>query len=137
MTESTPAEFRGWAIVEIMGHNKVSGFVETKAFGSVVMFRVHAPAVDPVEQLLEVGQYINYKHVPAGSRVRVSRPEFETYVGAASVYRMNPCSEELALSLIPQKIEVIELAEVKQIVATWPDEDDREEDPDPVDGEFL
>lgn len=28
--------FTGWATVEIMGHNQVSGFVETMAFGSTV-----------------------------------------------------------------------------------------------------
>lgn len=104
-------DFKGWAMVEIMGHNTVSGFVETVAFGSTVMFRVSAPEVAEVEQVLECNQYIDHRMVPAGSIVKVSRPEVEILVGAASVYRMTRCLEERALSAVPQKIEVVKLAE--------------------------
>jgi hypothetical protein len=104
------SEFTGWAIVELMGHNKVGGFVTTKAFGSVVMFRVHAPAVEPVEQVLDKPTYVVAQRLPAGSKVRVSRPVFEKWVGVGSVYALNPCTEERACSLIPQQVEVIEVA---------------------------
>jgi len=129
------SEFKGWAVVEIMGHNKLAGHVTTQAFGSNVMFRVHAPAADAVEQILDRDRYINYQTVPAGSKVRVSRPEFEQWVGVGSVYRMTPCSEEQALALLPQKIEVVELAERKALAAA--DEHDTEVDePSESEGDF-
>ncbi len=131
MNENQVAEFTGWALVEIMGHNKLAGYVETVAYGSVVMFKVSAPEMAPVEQTLEKSQYIGYQTVHAGSIVRVSREAFETQVGASSVYRMTRCTEAQALSQIPQKIEVITMAETpKRLVAAGSaDEDDEDERP--------
>jgi hypothetical protein len=124
------AEFTGWAIVQIMGHQKVAGFVTTHAFGSVVMFRVHAPAVAPVDQVTDKDHYLNYKTIPAGSKLRISRDEFDTYVGAGSIYRLDPCTEEKALALIPQRIEILELATRLQIVPGTQDPEEPEEGED-------
>ena len=65
-TATAPAEFKGWATVEIMGHNQVSGFVETLAFGSTVMFRVTVPAMEPVEEVTDKPISILYQWIPAG-----------------------------------------------------------------------
>lgn len=129
------SEFTGWAVVEVMGHNRYSGFVTTQAFGSVVMFKIHAPAVEPVEQVLDQERYINHSYVPAGSKLRVSRPEFCKYVGAGSVYAMTPCTEETALMGIPQVVEVVELAERKALgpVTVRDNDDDDEGGTDPDD----
>jgi hypothetical protein len=111
LKETTAAEFTGWGVIEIMGHQKVSGFIETVAYGSTVMFKVTAPEMAPVEQTLEKAMYLNYRTVPAGSVVKVSRSAFETQVGSASVYRMTRCTEEQALSQIAQRVEIMTLAE--------------------------
>ncbi len=40
MSEQQLAMFEGYAIVEIMGHQKVSGYVTTQYFGGTAVFRV-------------------------------------------------------------------------------------------------
>jgi len=131
------SEFTGWAIVELMGHNKVGGYVTTKPFGSVVMFRVHAPAVEPVEQVLDKMTYAGNQRLPAGSKVRVSRPLFEKWVGVSAVYAINPCSEERACALIPQQVEVVEVAKDPLALAeAVEEEEDGQSEPD-VEGEFY
>jgi len=37
------AKFEGWAVVEIMGHNREIGFVTTEYFGGPALFRVDQP----------------------------------------------------------------------------------------------
>lgn len=117
MAETQQSKFEGYAIVEIMGHQQVSGYVTTEAFGSVVMFRVVQQEIPPTEKLLERTQYVDGEYCPEGSRVRISRERAETYVGVASVYRMTPCTEEQANAAQPATIEVIEKAERKLVTA--------------------
>ena len=104
------SEFTGWAIVEVMGHRKLAGYVTTNAFGSAVMFRVHAPAIPPVQQVLEKQQFVpDHGYLPAGTKLQVARDEFEQWVGVSSVYAMTPCSEEQAIASLGQKITVLEI----------------------------
>ena len=137
MTDTQPANFQGYAIVEIMGHQRCSGYVETVAFGSVVMFKVTQAELPPQERILEHGQHVNCEYVPGGSKVRMSRERAETYIGAASIYRMTPCTEEEAVKSQPVNIEVIEKA--GRLLPTGVDEaiafgDDLDEDDDDQDG---
>lgn len=113
-TDSTPADFSGWATIEIMGHQQVSGFVQTRAFGATVMFSVSVAAMDPIEQVLSASIVLGYERIPIGSKVRISREASDILIGAASVYRMTRVSEETALARAGQKIEVIELAQEKK-----------------------
>ena len=132
--QQTPAEFNGWAIVEVMGHRKLSGFVTTKAFGSAVMFRVHAPAQEAVTQTIEKRTYVDGQgYLPAGSKISVSRDAFEQWIGVGSIYALTPCSEEQATRLLPQRIVVLERGEeAKQLAAAIEesdaDDDDSEDD---------
>ncbi len=132
--DTAPAEFKGWATVEIMGHQQVSGFVETRAFGACVMFEVSVPALEPVEQITEKDLSLNYQRIPAGSKIRISRDATQTLVGAASVYRMTRCTEEQALARSGQKVEILELADVKQLPKPT-SEDEDEFDPNDCDEE--
>ena len=127
-TENKQAEFKGWALIEIMGHQKVAGFVETCAFGGTVMFRITNPAMPEVEQTLTDHMYINYKTIPAGSIIRVSREARETYVGVGSVYRMTPCTEEQAITQCGQKVEIVHLAESPKLLVSFDDEDHEQDE---------
>jgi hypothetical protein len=110
-TATAPAEFKGWATVEIMGYNQVSGYVETLAFGAVVMFRVSVPVMAPVEEVTEKPLSIAYQRIPAGSKIRVSRDAFETLIGSGSVSRMTRVTEGEALARHGNKVEILERAE--------------------------
>lgn len=115
MDEQQLASFEGYAIVEIMGHQKATGYVTTQYFGGTAIFRVVQQEY-PVEEItLEADQWLDGERLYAGSKVRVSRPRAETFVAAASLYRMTPCTEQEANAMQPRKIEVLERAERKAI----------------------
>ncbi len=130
MSETT-SKFEGWALVEIMGHQRVAGYVTTEAFGSVVMFRVVMPEVPETEQTLERDQWVDGERAPAGSKVRIGRRRIETLIGAASVYRMTPCTEQEAMRAQPAKVELIEKAIA--LIAPLDDEDPEEDGEHDVD----
>lgn len=44
--EQQLASFEGYAIVEIMGHQKAAGYVTTQYFGGTAVFRVVQPERD-------------------------------------------------------------------------------------------
>lgn len=116
--EEQGQQFEGWAIVEIMGHQKVSGYVTTVAYGSVVMFKVLQTAVDPVEEVLtERGWFGGHGYLEAGSVIRRSRKQAETQVGANSIYRLTRCTEQQANESQPVDVEVVHKAGVKAIEA--------------------
>lgn len=124
MEEQEQAKYEGWAIVEIMGHRTIAGYVTTKYFGAVAMVHITQPDVPPQEKILESGQYVNHEYCEAGSRVRISREKAEAYVGAGSIYQLTVCSEEKALATQPVTVEIIEKVERKQIQQRhWEDED--------------
>jgi hypothetical protein len=67
--------FEGWAILELMGHRKLGGYVrEEVVFGSA-MCRIDIPAVD---------------EYPAATQ----------YYSAAALYSLTPCDEETARQVV-------------------------------------
>ena len=135
MGEVQQSKFEGYAIVEIMGHQMVSGYVTTEAFGSVVMFKVVQQEIPATEKVLDRNQYVDGEYCAVGSRVRISRERAETYVGGGSVYRLTPCTEEQANASQPAKVEIIEKAERVLVAAgidnaiVGAEEDDDDESP--------
>lgn len=115
--EQQLATFEGYAIVEIMGHQRVAGYVTTQYFGSTAVFRVVQQEQPPEEIVLESDQWIDGERIYAGSKVRFSRPRAETFVASASLYRMTPCSEDQANRDQPKVVEVVERAKRKVIAA--------------------
>lgn len=113
--EEQQEKFEGYAIVEIMGHQKVAGFVTTVAFGSTVMFKVVQDECPAEERILNKDEWLGGRYIYQGSKVRASRKRAETYVGASSVYRMTPCSQVDAFRLQPVDFEVLEMAERKEL----------------------
>jgi hypothetical protein len=133
------SEFKGWARVEVMGHQTHIGYVETQAFGGTVMFRVDQPGVPGVEQTLERTEYFAGQYVPAGSVVkREDIAPASVLIGAGSIYRIIPCDEAAAMAAIRENFRpplmVVKLAEVQQItdgdIAAEQDPDDGREDSD-------
>lgn len=95
------AEFRGWAKVEVMGHQSHTGYVTTEAYGQAVLFRIDQPEVPEVEETLQSSDWVGEQRCPPGTVVK--RPKIDAHsvlVGAQSIYRIIPCSEQAAMRAI-------------------------------------
>lgn len=64
-------EFKTWAIVEVMGHNKYAGFVSAETIAGAPMLRVDVPGVP-------------------------GREPFTKYLSPSSLYGISPCTEKTA-----------------------------------------
>ena len=134
------ASFNGWARVEVMGHQTHIGYVRTEAYGQAVMFRIDTPELPEREYILTEPAYAEGHWTPAGAKVRrAASPGCSVLVGAGSIYRIIPCSEQAALKAIEAgvraELKLIELPPAKAITAgdqrDDPDEDDHSEYDDP------
>ena len=119
MTEEQ-SQFKGWAVVEIMGHNKEIGYVTTEYFGGPALFRVDQPPLPAREIELDRPQWVGETYCLAGSKIqREALPGKTAYVGSTSVFRMTPCTEETAIraieQMIPAPIKILHLAEKKML----------------------
>jgi hypothetical protein len=113
------AKFEGWAIVEMMGHQREIGYVTTEAYGVAVLFRVDVPDMPVQEYVLRRPEYGRdgqgtERYLPVGSKVqREGSPARSRLVSPAAVYAINPCSEEAArvaiTSRTPRPLICIEL----------------------------
>lgn len=140
------SEFTGWAKVELMGHNVEIGYVTTRYFGPAALFQVDVPGVEERDETLKRPEYVSRDGqdtwCPAGSVVhREAIPARTSMVGPSTIYRLTPCSEEVAKKALegrrPRAIAVVSLAEDKRLlpgevsvtVDTYePHEDDYEEE---------
>ena len=101
MSETNQAEFKGWARVEVMGHQSHTGFVTTEAYGAAVLFRIDQPEIPEAEETLTESQWIGNSTLPAGTVVKRGPIEaVSVLVGAGSIYRIIPCTEEVARKAI-------------------------------------
>lgn len=67
-------KFDSWAIVDIMGHQRLAGRVTEETIGGVSLLRCDIPEVNGI-------------------------PAWTTYLTAGSLYQMTPVTEELARSM--------------------------------------
>jgi len=114
------AQFEGWAVVELFGHQKEVGFVSTRYFGTSAMFQIDVPELPEREYELERPDWIGGQLAPAGSKVvRAAVAARSRFVGPSAVYALNPCSEIAARTAIERnvsrEIRVISLPEGKQL----------------------
>lgn len=110
--ENSQSQFSGWARVEVMGHQTHIGFVRTEAYGQAVMFRIDTPERPEREYVLTEPAYVEGRWTAEGAKVqRAANPGCSVLVGAASIYRIIPCSEAAALAAI----ESTQRAELKLI----------------------
>jgi len=63
--------FENWCVIEIMGHQRLAGFVTEQALGGANMLRVDVPENNGIAA-------------------------FTTFLGASSIYRMTVVTEEIA-----------------------------------------
>ena len=108
------AKFEGWAVVEIMGHNREIGFVTTAYFGGPALFRVDQPEFPEREYTLQRPTWIGDKQCPKGTVVkREAMPGKTVFVGPPAIFRMTPCDEETARkaieAMIPAPIKVVSI----------------------------
>lgn len=77
-----------WAIIELMGHQRVAGRISQQTFGGAALIRVDVPEV-----ITKGTEYIN------GERCEVTCtiPAHTRSLGAASIYGINWCDEAAAV----------------------------------------
>jgi hypothetical protein len=133
MAEAKQSAFEGWAVVELMGHQREIGFVTTEAYGQAVMFRVDTPGLDEREFVLTSPEWADCDGgrawTPAGSKVkRGACPPRSRLVAPGSLYAINPCTEEAARTAIERNIArpliLVEVAAGKQLPAPVGEDDD-------------
>lgn len=140
MSEPKQATLEGWAMVELMGHQREVGYVTTEAYGQVVMFRIDTPALPEREYVLARPEWCGQTYAAKGSRVkRAALLSKSRLVSPGSLYAINPCTEEAAKLAIDQissrELILIEappqnlLAEPEEPKETSADDDDDEENP--------
>lgn len=77
MATDTKTGYESWSLIEIMGHQRLAGMVTETTVAGAAMLRVDVPEVDGV----------------AG---------FTTFLGAGSIYRLTPVSEDIARRMATQ-----------------------------------
>jgi hypothetical protein len=112
--QTEQGKFADWAIVEIYGHSKAAGYVTSVYFGPAAMFRVDVPELPEREYTTERPGYTNHEWVPAGAKVkRPMTPARSELLGPGSIFRMTPCTEDVARRMIeeiyPRPLIVLEL----------------------------
>lgn len=126
MSEINQAEFKGWARVEVMGHQSHTGYVTTEAYGAAVLFRIDQPEIPEAEELLSEDQWIGNATLPAGTVVQRGRIEaVSVLVGAGSIYRIIPCTKEVAEKVIRENqrrpLIAVKLPGAKALTAVAPE----------------
>lgn len=109
------SKFEGYAVLELMGHNQEIGYVVTEYFGGPALFRVDSPEFPEREYEITRPQWVNSTFCPAGSKLqRAALPGKTVYVGPSAVFRLTPCSEEVARQALeehtPRPIRILHIA---------------------------
>jgi hypothetical protein len=103
--DAQQAKFDGWAIVDVMGHQRYVGYVTTEAYGQAVLFRIDVPALEERERVTKRPEYSGFSggYVPAGSTVKEGAvPAYTKLVGSGSIYTMTPCTKEAAIAAVEE-----------------------------------
>jgi hypothetical protein len=111
MADQEQAKFNGWAIVDVLGHQRYVGYVTTEAYGQAVLFRIDVPALDERERVTTRpeygrnahGSYSGATYLPPGSTVKEGAvPGYTKLIGAGSIYAITPCTKEAALAAVEE-----------------------------------
>ncbi|MGH9522212.1 MAG: hypothetical protein ACRD3E_06745 [Terriglobales bacterium] len=109
MSEQAQASFKGWAIVELMGHQREIGYVTTEYFGPAALFRIDSPEIPEREFELTRPEYVETEDgdrvAPRGAKVKRSAiPARTRMVAPGALYALNPCTEEAARKAIENAV---------------------------------
>jgi hypothetical protein len=104
MSDVQQSKFDGWAIVDVLGHQRYVGYVTTEAFGQAVLFRIDVPALDERERTTKQPGYISgHGYCPAGTRVKEAEVAgYTKLIGSGSIYAITPCTKEAALKAVEE-----------------------------------
>jgi hypothetical protein len=104
MTDPQQAHFDGWAIVDVMGHQRYVGYVTTEAYGQAVLFRIDVPALEERERVTtRPGYGGGGQYLPAGTTVKEGAVAgYSKLVGSGSIYTITPCTKEAALAAVEE-----------------------------------
>lgn len=95
------AVFNGWAIVDVLGHQRYIGYVTTEAFGAAVLFRIDVPALEARERTTVRPGYVGDVYAPAGTVVQEGAVAgYTKLVGAGSIYTITPCDQAAAIAAL-------------------------------------
>jgi len=102
-TQTTDEKLDCWAVVELMGHNKISGRVKEVSMCGGAMLRVDVPAVG-------------------------EQKAYTRFFGHASIYSINPTTEEIATGMAGQcSSEPVRRYELPKLAETNPVPTENEE----------
>ena len=73
--KSDNGKLETWAVLELMGHQRIAGFVREVSLGGAAMLRVDVPEIDAI-------------------------PAFTKFVAPGALYAVTPCTEEVAMMVI-------------------------------------
>lgn len=102
MSELTEqSKFDGWAIVDVLGHQRYVGYVTTQVYGQAVLFRVDVPGLMPRERTTVRPGYIGDTYAPAGTVVKEGAVAgYTKLIGSGSIYTITPCTKDAALKAV-------------------------------------
>lgn len=101
--DQSQAKFDGWAIVDVLGHQRYVGYVTTEAYGGAVLFRIDVPALEERERTTKRPGYVGDDYVPAGTLVKEGAVAgYTKLVGAGSIYTITPCTKDAALAAVEE-----------------------------------
>lgn len=116
------SNFTGWAIIELMGHQREIGYVTTEVYGQAVLFRLDQPELPEREFTLRHPESVEGHWAPAGSVVkRPVSPSRTRLIAPAALYAINPCSEEAARAALERTPRPLILVNMPVTQAQLPD----------------
>lgn len=129
MTDPQQARFEGWAIVDVLGHQRYVGYVTTEAYGQAVLFRIDVPALEERERVTKQPGYLSDRYLPAGTSVKEGAVAgYTKLVGSGSIYTITPCTKEAALHAVeesqPRPLMAVALPPKRALEAGAHDPDD-------------
>lgn len=104
MSENQQARFDGWAIVDVLGHQRYVGYVTTEAYGQAVLFRIDVPALEERERVTKrPGHAADGRYLPSGTTVKEGAVDgYTKLIGSGSIYALTPCTKEAALKAVEE-----------------------------------
>lgn len=103
--EREQASFEGWAVIDVMGHQRYVGYVTTEAYGQAVLFRIDVPELEERERVTKRPGYAgdDGRYLPAGTTVKEGAvPGYTKLIGSGSIYAITPCTKEAALAAVEE-----------------------------------
>lgn len=101
MEPQAQANYSGWTLIELLGHNHEAGFVTTLYFGGVGLFQVDVPEIPARQETLVKPQWGEDGLMPVGTVIeKEAIPGRTCMINPGSIYRMSPATEEAVRAVI-------------------------------------